>query len=95
MGEKAKNFFRSLGKASRRVTELGRAKIELMEANGKLDGRYRALGKAVAARFMDASEGSVEATEPFIKGLIDEIQEARDRVAEIEGRIKTLKGPED
>lgn len=90
-GEKIKAFLQRIGKGSQRLSQMGRTRIELMEARSKLEGRYTALGKALAARVIDRQETVLDASEEAIASFVEEVKEARKRVAEVEGKLQQIR----
>ena len=90
-----KSFWEKLGRSvgkglekaketSVRLGEGAVARLDLKNAKDHLESRYRLLGRAVADRMVERKEPVVEASDPAVKALLDEVAAAQAAVEEME-----------
>ena len=89
--DRFKKTMRAAGEGLRKVTEQGKAKLDIYKEEGRLSDQYQALGKLCAQRLLDPREAAARADDGPVAELLRQIQGTR---LEIE-RIREESAAED
>jgi len=89
--DRMKDKFSAAGKGAKKLTRLAQLKLDLHVAEGHLEERFKALGKACAHRFLERKEPSVEAAESAIGTCLEDIRRARRRVEELRQEMEQVR----
>jgi hypothetical protein len=78
---------------SSRLGEIAGVKLDLKSARDHLETRYRLLGRIVADRLIDRSEGTLDPAEPQVAGLLEEIRAGRAAIVALEAKLAEETAP--
>ena len=90
--DRMKEKLHAAGEGAKRLGEVANLKLELGDARKDLERKYRKLGEHTAAGLIDGEAGRIEASDPTVTILLDEVRRARAIVAELEAELEKPSG---